>query len=260
MTTTDHNRTDPTDPRGPTRPSADRAAHGHVAPRRMPFELSATQLVATGLAATTATIAASYLGVTGTVIGAALASVLTAAGKEVYSHSLRSTGDRVRGAVPVTRALPRGHDPASPSLASATATAPGDDEPPALPAATPRVAQPNAWRRIAIGAIGVFVAVLAVITAVEVIAGRPVSDVVRGDTGKGTSFFGAEQVHTKTVPPTAPTVTKTIIPKIELTTPTVTQTAPPATTTTTPPASSRTTAPRPGTSSTPTPSKTSPTP
>ncbi|TAM84348.1 MAG: hypothetical protein EPN43_12635 [Jatrophihabitans sp.] len=62
--------------------------------------LSSTQLVASALAAVTATVAASYLGVSGTVIGAAVASVLSVLGNAVYSHSLRQTGSRVRAAVP----------------------------------------------------------------------------------------------------------------------------------------------------------------
>ena len=63
---------------------------------------------------------------------------------------------------------------------------------------------------------------MAVITGVELVAGRPLSDLVRGDQGKGTSLFGNEQVRTRTttVPPTAPTVYKTVIPKVVVTTPT----------------------------------------
>ncbi len=53
------------------------------------LQLSATQIIASALAAVTATFGASYLGVAGTVIGAAVASVLTVVGNAVYSHSLQ---------------------------------------------------------------------------------------------------------------------------------------------------------------------------
>src|ERR1700712_727218 len=101
-------------------------------PYRLPrFNLSATSLVATGLAAITATFAASYLGVAGTVIGAALFSVLTSVGKEVYDQSLRRTGNAVREVGPVTRVLPRPPD------ASRANVAPTEEQPPVLPASVP---------------------------------------------------------------------------------------------------------------------------
>src|SRR3954453_16825129 len=83
------------------------------------FDLSATQVMASALAAITATVAASYLGVSGTVIGAAVASVLTVIGNAVYGHSLRSTGNRVRA----TAGLPP----------RAVPVRPGDAQPPVLP-------------------------------------------------------------------------------------------------------------------------------
>src|SRR6185437_13824737 len=58
--------------------------------------LSASQLLASGLAAMSATVAASYFGVAGTVIGAALGSVVTVTGNAVYGYWLRRTRSRVR--------------------------------------------------------------------------------------------------------------------------------------------------------------------
>jgi hypothetical protein len=200
------------------------------------FDLSATQLIATALAAITATIAASYLGVSGTVIGAALASVVSAVGNAVYGHSLRSTSERVR----VDRVFLR--ERRQPGAAAA----PGEenvirDGPPTLPepARTPtrsrQAARPQtAWRRIAIGSIASFVAVLAVVTGVEVVAGRPLSDLLRGDGGTGTSVFGTAGGPAVTPPAGTPTVTRTVTPSVVVTTPTVTQTAPAVTTTATP--------------------------
>ncbi len=175
------------------------------------FGLSATQLVATALAAITATIAASYLGVTGTVIGAAVASVVSAVGNAVYGHSLRSTQARVR-----------------PGTASASAEKPTGE---------PRVdrRRRHPWRGIAIGSVAAFVAVLAVITGVEIVAGRPISDLVRGDSGSGTSVFGnAAGSDAGTGNGATPTVTTTVTPSVVVTTPTVTQTAPAVTRTATP--------------------------
>lgn len=209
--------------------------------RRPSFDLSLTQLVATGLAAITATVAASFLGVAGTVVGAALFSVLMAVGKELYSQSLASGRDRVVEVVPV---LGRPGHTASMSTAPVhtarvtvepatsdgdAATVPSVENPvedlaqgPSLPSAPlfPTVV----WKRIGFATLSVFVVVLAVVTGVEVVAGRPISDVVRGDPGQGTTFFGDNQA--KTVTPPAPTMTVTVTPKVVVTTPTVTQTAP----------------------------------
>lgn len=211
------------------------------------FDLSVTQLVATGLAATTATVAASFLGVAGTVVGAALFSIMTAVGKAVYEQSLSRTRDRVRGAVPVlgprsaTRSLPVTRTASHPTTSHPTTSHPTGSPaqvPPELPAPAP--VRTVVWKRAAFGAVSVFAVVLAVVTGVEAVAGRPISDVVRGESGGGTTFFGDNQVRTRTttVPPTTPTVTVTVTPKVEVTTPTVTQTAPPVTQTNTPSGSS----------------------
>ncbi|MDR1119183.1 MAG: hypothetical protein LBL01_07830, partial [Bifidobacteriaceae bacterium] len=50
--------------------------------------ISVIQVLASALAAATATLALSYLGVAGTILGAALASVITVVGNYVYSRSL----------------------------------------------------------------------------------------------------------------------------------------------------------------------------
>jgi hypothetical protein len=198
-------------------------------PRRKPFDLSATQIAGTGLAATTATIAASFLGVAGTVIGAALASVLTAIGSAVYTQSLRRTHERVRDAVPGARRKSR-------ATASEPRVEATQDTAPVFPAAPPVPMDARIWRRIALASIVVFVAVLAAVTAVELIAGRPLSDVVRGDSGQGTSLFGDQQHRSSTPAPQPPkeTVTRTVTPAVHVVTPTVTQTAPAVTHTSTP--------------------------
>jgi hypothetical protein len=220
--------------RTPETGSAEAAPDHRVRAR---LELSATQLVATALAAVTATIAASYLGVSGTVIGAGVASVVSAIGNAVYSHSLRRTRDRVRGVTPARRPTEPGPDHVS--LPGARSV------PPRAHAAGENViTSRNAWRGVAIGSIAVFAAVLAVVTGVEIIAGRPVSDLVRGDSGTGTSLFGTHREAAGgavTTPIGTPTVTRTVTPSVVVSTPTVTRTAPAITRTA--PAITRTVAP-----------------
>lgn len=181
------------------------------------LQVSATQLIASALAAVTATIAASYLGVSGTVIGAAIASVVTVTGNAVYGHSLHRTSERVRTAVPTTaRWLPPVRPDADPA-----------------PPAPPRSGSPL-MRPLAIAAVGVFAAVLALVTSVELVAGRPLSDLLRGKSGQGTTVFGTTHDVKSTPTQPAPTVTQAVIPKVVQITPTVTQTAPPVTKTAAP--------------------------
>ena len=183
------------------------------APRPARFSLSATQVIASGLAATTATVAASYLGVAGTVIGAAVASVLTVVGNAVYSHSIARTGARVREAVPVAaRWTPRAPLPA--------------------PSPVPRRTSERkrgTWQVLVAACVGVFAGVLLVVTAVELVAGRPLTDVVRGTGGSGTTVFGDEARSAKTVPTPTPTTTVTVTPSVVVVTPTVTVTTAPVT-------------------------------
>jgi hypothetical protein len=215
-------------------------------PHRSRLQLSATQLVASALAAVTATVAASYLGVSGTVIGAAVASVITVSGNAIYGHSLRRTGARVRTAVPIAARW-------VPESGSAPATAP---LPVVTPTQRPRL---RGWQRIGIASVGVFVALLAAVTTVELALGRPLSDALRGKQAQGTSLSNetggnaAPKVTTRTI---------TVTPSVRFTTPTVTQTAPAVTATATPtvtvtpspsPTSASSTPVAPSSSTTPTP-------
>ena len=100
-----------------------------------------------------------------------------------------------------------------------------------------------------------------VLTSVEVVSGRPLSDLLRGKSGSGTTVFGVVQQpassHTPT--PTGPvTVTQTVVPKVVTTTPTVTQTAPAVTVTPTPPHHRTPTATPDADADAPTPSTTGP--
>lgn len=208
------------------------------------FGLSAIQLIATALAAITATVAASFLGVTGTVIGAALASVVSAIGTAVYTHSLHRTRVRVREVVPTRRREPTDPNPSTSPLPPSRDTSMSD--PDRVKAQPPQ----SRWQSVAIGSLALFVTVLTFVTGVELVTGHPLSDLVRGDTGSGTSVFGTKSKNAaveERVP--APTVTQTVTPSVVVVTPTVTQTVPAVTETATPTDSPTPT--RPSTSATP---------
>ena len=73
-----------------------------MSPPRRP-SLSTTQVAASVLATLTGAIAASSLGVTSTLVGAAVGSIASTVGTEVYRHYLGRTQERLHGAVVARR-------------------------------------------------------------------------------------------------------------------------------------------------------------
>jgi hypothetical protein len=111
------------------------------------FQLNGTQLIASGAATMTATVAASYFGVAGTLIGAGAVSVLTTVGATLYQHFLDRGKAQIVGRMSVRRP----------------------------------------WYVIAGAAAVVFVAVMGIVTAFEAATGRPLSNTIHGEAGRGTS-------------------------------------------------------------------------
>jgi hypothetical protein len=70
------------------------------------IDLSATQVIASMLAAVTGAVAASYLGVAGTVLGAAVMSVASTVVASVYKHYLARSRERLRAAREAARTAP----------------------------------------------------------------------------------------------------------------------------------------------------------
>jgi len=72
------------------------------------LQLSPVQIVASLLATLTGAILASYLGVGGTLAGAAVGSIASTTGTEVYRHYLRRSHERLKAAGDVLRSRPTG--------------------------------------------------------------------------------------------------------------------------------------------------------
>jgi hypothetical protein len=222
-----------------------------MGPKNSGVQLSATQVAASVLAAVTATVAGSFLGVNGTIIGAAVASVVSVVGNAVYFHSIHRTRERVGVVSPAMRWMTPATLPAQPQ---ATAIVPLVES---GRADNPQPSKRGPWRRAGLATAGVFVAVLTLLTSVEVVSGRPLSDLLRGTSGSGTTVFGSSQRAGSTVgtPSGTVTITQTIVPTVVTQTPTVTQTAPAVTVTPTPTVTATTSAPttQPGPTGVPTP-------
>ncbi|HJQ03196.1 MAG TPA: hypothetical protein VJ851_16485 [Jatrophihabitans sp.] len=158
--------------------------------------LSATQVVASGLAAVSATVAASYFGVAGTVIGAGLGSVISVVSSAIYSYSIKQTHSRVRHGLDVAVAQRFAVDP--------TRTVASDKR------AESRLAGLRTAfnaRRLALAAGGLFLLVLAATTGFELASGQPLAATVSGKQGSGTSLDGGH-TSSKPTPPASSTAVR----------------------------------------------------
>jgi hypothetical protein len=150
-------------------PAADGPAEGSKT-----LGLSVTQIAGGALAAVTAAVAASYLGVAGTIIGAGLASVVSSIAAALYSTSL-SRAARV-SKVLVVRPAGSGTGPLEASA----------QDPAAVPPAVPRepLAGPVAtqwWTKLRWGPVAavaglLFVAAMAVVNLSELALGHPLGN------------------------------------------------------------------------------------
>lgn len=225
-----------------------------------------SQVLAGALAAVTAALIGSTMGVAGTVIGAGLASVISTVGGAVYLRSIQRTRDSVR----TVRAKVVGRSGGATVLVSTDdpepAPEPGDevvaessdaespvaDEPaPVAENRPPTEKRRLRWPVLVATIVAAFALGMAVVTGVEWLRGESLSG------GSGTTFGSVVAPHesasdtgdtpgetTSTTTPTtttttptdpttttAPTTTSTT-PSNESTTTTTTTTAPPVTTTT----------------------------
>ncbi|HET7173850.1 MAG TPA: hypothetical protein VFI30_06200 [Nocardioidaceae bacterium] len=166
------------DPRSLTNSSGDAGSDTVVYRRPRPrLELSGVRVLGGALAAASAAVAASWLGVGGTIIGAAVASVVATVGTALYSHSLERSRYTLLETIP-TR-LGRHHHPGE-DPASATETR----LLPVKPPVRPRVQ----WGTVALSAAVALVLGIGLITAFEAVVGRPVSALTSAGHQHGTTI------------------------------------------------------------------------
>jgi hypothetical protein len=146
-----------------------------------------SQVLAGALAAVTAALLGSTMGVAGTVAGAGVASVVSTVGGALYLRSIQRTGQGVRSVrnLVVTRAgstVTVVEKSAEPKEPADSAQAPEADE-----------KQPSArrirWRAVIVGSVLAFALGMAVITGVEWLRGEPLSG------GDGTTIGDIVQTH-----------------------------------------------------------------
>ena len=120
--------------------------------------LSGPQIIGGALAAASAAVAASWLGVAGTVLGAVVVSLVASIGSALYTHSLERSRRAIRESLPVSPILPAraaaGGEAATAVLpVVATPDTHDEAEPESSGEPTARPAGSVSWRTVGVSAL-----------------------------------------------------------------------------------------------------------
>lgn len=180
MTLTTQTRTPASEPT-PARPET----AGHQQPEKSSgLGLSPAQVSGSVLAAVSAAVASSWLGVAGTIIGAALFSLFGTVGSALYAQTLRHSHSAVRALRPTTSV---GRVTKGTSEPTERTTA-GERSEPADGMGLGERLRALPWRRVLAATGLVLVIALGAITAFEKVSGTSVSGLTGGDDQQGTSI------------------------------------------------------------------------
>ena len=193
--------------------------------RRRTLDLSVTQVAASALAAVVGAVLASELGVYGTIIGAAVVSTGATVGSALFQHLFRRTGEQLRDLATSGPVRPVSAVPFEQPPADFDPFDPGGERTRMMAALAPPVPvdsiavyrgrttwRPKGWKTYALMGVLVFGLAMGTVTAVELVAGKPVAAIVRNEPGSGTSFGGGSVEHGsggsgRTDPATVPSTT-----------------------------------------------------
>jgi len=159
------------------------------------------KVIAGTLAAVSAAVVGSFLGVAGTVVGAAVASLVGSVGTEIYERSLHRGAEKLQTLAPTFIKAPAAVG--TPHVAAAT-----EDD---LPSHTvPEEARKRQirWGRVAMIAGALFVLAMGSLTIFELVTGKSVASTVGNSSGGGTTI-GSILDGSKSTSTPAPTTSTT---------------------------------------------------
>jgi hypothetical protein len=196
-------------------------------PDRIWSGIEVTKIIAGTLAAVTAAVIGSFLGVAGTLAGAAVASVVGSLGTELYQRSLHRGAKRLGAIAPTFVKVPAAVG--TPAVAAAT-----EEE---KPSHTVPPRKEIRWGRIGVVAGALFVLAMGSLTVFELISGETVASAVgNSSSGRSTvsSILGDDSAKKPAVTPStestpAPSGEPTTEPAGEPTAPTTEPTTEPTT-------------------------------
>ncbi len=161
--------------------------------REQKIELSIPRVLAGALAAASAAVAASWLGIAGTVTGAVIASVMVSVGTALYAHPLERSSQRLRE-LPVLPERYRGAE--EPEVAETMALASIDPPEPArvrrndtTAAKRERPRRRVHWGAVAASSVVTLVAGFGILTGAEALLGTSISSLTGGSGSNGGTTF-----------------------------------------------------------------------
>jgi hypothetical protein len=172
-------------------------------------QLRVPKLLAGALAAVSGAVVASFFGIEGTLIGAALVSLLVAPAEALYTHSLASAHRVARRSL-----VRRVGEQAGASQEGTSQEGTSQAHP-----------QPIRWQRVAVAAVAAFGLAVGAITGVEAVANQPLASLVgsrprpEGSTSVGAVVDGADR---SAPPATRAPATSTTSPSSSVPAPTTT--------------------------------------
>jgi hypothetical protein len=192
-------------------------------------QLRVPKLLAGALAAVSGAVVASFFGIEGTLIGAALVSLLVAPAEALYTHSLASAHRVARRSL-----VRRVGEQAGASQEGTSQEGTSQAHP-----------QPIRWQRVAVAAVAAFGLAVGAITGVEAVANQPLASLVgsrprpEGSTSVGAVVGGAD----RSAPPAtrAPATSTTSTSSVDVPTTTAPASTIPSTTAATTPSTQATT-------------------
>ncbi len=200
---------------------------GDVSSEEKGLGLSLPQILGGALAAVTSALAASSLGVAGTLTGAFLGSLIATIGAAVYSQSLVRAGKRLRVVRPAGRT--KGGAGASVDARAAKLLPGHKQDADALVFVSRRRPAARRWVRLTVGVASALGIALAAITALELVIGRPVSGATTSGTTIGDAVSGAARPDRSDVLPASTTTTTRTVTTPAATATVTEQTSPSAT-------------------------------
>jgi hypothetical protein len=162
-------------------------------------QLRVPKLLAGALAAVSGAVVASFFGIEGTLIGAALVSLLVAPAEALYTHSLASAHRVARRSL-----VRRVGEQAGASQEGTSQEGTSQAHP-----------QPIRWQRVAVAAVAAFGLAVGAITGVEAVANQPLASLVgsrprpEGSTSVGAVVGGADRSAPPATRAPAPSTTST---------------------------------------------------
>jgi hypothetical protein len=156
-------------------------------------QLRVPKLLAGALAAVSGAVVASFFGIEGTLIGAALVSLLVAPAEALYTHSLASAHRVAR------RSLVRRLGEQAGASQEGTSQEGTSQEGTSQEGTSQAHPQPIRWQRVAVAAVAAFGLAVGAITGVEAVANQPLASLVgsrprpEGSTSVGAVVGGADR-------------------------------------------------------------------